>query len=896
MKTLKKLFSVSAIVALLGTLVPMYAFAANYSDELQEAYAYAYTNGITTMNTIDSADMYGSLTRVAMAKMIANYATTVLWLEPDTSASCTFTDVTAALDAQYDNWVTKACQLGLMGQNITAFRPNDLVTRAEFGTTLSRALNHDSDDLEAMNAANPYYKDHLNFLKSEGIMNQIDNPSMTEVRGYVMLMMMRADEGYTPNEKCSLEEMVACALAEDTDACLAACTGDEEGEEQEVKAGTLTVSLGKALEDGTQIPQKWTIKLASVKFSASEVVNVKAVSLKKVGLSAIPAWTKVWFEKDGVRISGRATFTSDGEAVVSFAPALAVKSNETVDLYAEITAGTVWATIQMQSTDVESTAEKVNGSFKTPSLTFADYTVSAVTFTAGWAGWSALSTDNGIELWEFTLNGIAPSRDVIFQSVTLKQTSTADLENLADFVLERNGEVVSDKYTVDGKNVTFKVNDKISKDTASVKYTIKAIANNVDTEADSYKFSLNKTTDLNVVEEETEFRATVTSAWVFGTYTIAWWEMTFARDTSLELSATYPAGSEVTMLKWTIKTNEAISLEDVTLTWNGTEALDTVFSTVYLKIGNSLLTYTPKNTDTNGTDIKFEGSTTVDGTATVKLYGTMKNTAAWTVKFSPLQLASFATAEYVSNGVAVNAAVWNIAANTIDIANTTLNVTRTDGLWGTTLAAWSTDVTLYEVKLSATQWNGVKVTKAAFDITAGASFKNNTTLTLYVDGVAKSSKTYKTSPVTFDGFNVTVDSSTTHTLKVVADFTENLTNAESIKITLNDLTATDALTSNTVNPSSKPVWATFTVSTASAEIASTDANPDATFILAGSTGNNLIAFKVSAKNDSVRLFNLNFNGTNLDSASNYELVDASWTVIATATTSVKPTLASTVTV
>lgn len=78
MKTLKKLFSVSAIVALLGTLVPMYAFAANYSDELQEAYAYAYTNGITTMNTIDSADMYGSLTRVAMAKMIANYATTVL--------------------------------------------------------------------------------------------------------------------------------------------------------------------------------------------------------------------------------------------------------------------------------------------------------------------------------------------------------------------------------------------------------------------------------------------------------------------------------------------------------------------------------------------------------------------------------------------------------------------------------------------------------------------------------------------------------------------------------------------------------------------------------------------------------------------------------------------------
>jgi hypothetical protein len=78
MKTLKKLFSVSAIVALLGTLAPMYAFGANYSDELEEAYAYAYKNGITTMSSIDNANMFGSLTRIAMAKMIANYATTVL--------------------------------------------------------------------------------------------------------------------------------------------------------------------------------------------------------------------------------------------------------------------------------------------------------------------------------------------------------------------------------------------------------------------------------------------------------------------------------------------------------------------------------------------------------------------------------------------------------------------------------------------------------------------------------------------------------------------------------------------------------------------------------------------------------------------------------------------------
>jgi hypothetical protein len=172
-----------------------------------------------------------------------------------------------------------------MGQNITAFRPNDPVTRGEFGTTLSRALNANSDDLASMNAADPYYKDHLAFLKSKGIMNDISNPSATEVRGYVMLMMMRADDSYTPaTEGCTAEELLACVTADDYDACIAACNGEEEGEEeeQEVKAGTLTVKLGDSLDDGASIPQAGTIKLAGVKFTASsDDINIKTVVVKK---------------------------------------------------------------------------------------------------------------------------------------------------------------------------------------------------------------------------------------------------------------------------------------------------------------------------------------------------------------------------------------------------------------------------------------------------------------------------------------------------------------------------------------------------------------------------------------------------------------------------------------
>ncbi|MFA7298684.1 MAG: S-layer homology domain-containing protein [Candidatus Absconditabacterales bacterium] len=142
------------------------------------------------MSTIDNADMYGSLTRVAMAKMMANYAIEVLGKTPNTSIDCNFPDISIALDSQYDNGVTNACQLGLMGVGIDSFNPNGIVTRAQFGTVLSRALYDDVYNVDT----NPYYAEHLAALNQAGIMTMISNPDQLEIRGYVMLMMQRADE------------------------------------------------------------------------------------------------------------------------------------------------------------------------------------------------------------------------------------------------------------------------------------------------------------------------------------------------------------------------------------------------------------------------------------------------------------------------------------------------------------------------------------------------------------------------------------------------------------------------------------------------------------------------------------------------------------------------------
>ena len=91
-------------------------------------------------------------------------------------------------------YIMRSCQLGLMGLDtngkaLSKFRPNDLVTRAHFAAIFSRLLFGDKYD-----GGKPYYEKHIAGLATHGIIKSKQNPDMKERRGYVMLMMMRADK------------------------------------------------------------------------------------------------------------------------------------------------------------------------------------------------------------------------------------------------------------------------------------------------------------------------------------------------------------------------------------------------------------------------------------------------------------------------------------------------------------------------------------------------------------------------------------------------------------------------------------------------------------------------------------------------------------------------------
>lgn len=79
------------------------------------------------------------------------------------------------------------------GTTAMAFNPEGLLTRAEFGTILSRILY--GNEHNSSNPADPmWYAAHLKALKDDGYIKMIDTPLANEKRVYARIMFMRVYE------------------------------------------------------------------------------------------------------------------------------------------------------------------------------------------------------------------------------------------------------------------------------------------------------------------------------------------------------------------------------------------------------------------------------------------------------------------------------------------------------------------------------------------------------------------------------------------------------------------------------------------------------------------------------------------------------------------------------
>lgn len=139
-----------------------------FSEELNYAYLYSYQIWITTIPHINQADIMWSLIRKHMAKMISNYALNELGIKADESRVCNFTDIDNE-NAEMLYYINLACQLGLMWLKSdwtpdNKFSPNEIVTRSQFDTALSRLLYGDEFNVWKNEV---WYSKHLNNLKNK---------------------------------------------------------------------------------------------------------------------------------------------------------------------------------------------------------------------------------------------------------------------------------------------------------------------------------------------------------------------------------------------------------------------------------------------------------------------------------------------------------------------------------------------------------------------------------------------------------------------------------------------------------------------------------------------------------------------------------------------------------
>ena len=166
-----------------------------YSDEENEAYLYACRNWIIDANNIMDARFEEFLTRAEMAKIVSMFALLTDAKKPNTNKDCSnFAASITKYNQKMQNLMVMSCQLEYMWihtenyEPIPDFMPDKYVSRAEFGTILSRTLWADKYEWVS---GKQWYQRHLANLKSENILENID-PNITERRWWVILMIYRS--------------------------------------------------------------------------------------------------------------------------------------------------------------------------------------------------------------------------------------------------------------------------------------------------------------------------------------------------------------------------------------------------------------------------------------------------------------------------------------------------------------------------------------------------------------------------------------------------------------------------------------------------------------------------------------------------------------------------------
>ena len=905
MNLFKKTTATVALVTLVSGIFSA-GVSANSTSEIDAANALAAAGYIN--NHSDDTAAY-NLNQNVLRQEIAAVARGIAGLDKKASCDNTFADVSATTP---NNWacysVEALSDANLIAKN-TNFNPEANITKAEAVAMMVKATF--PDYAYDASKSTSWQEQVVSFAVSKGIVSSFTNYDTAATRGFVFdagneAMIATSNVADNTTTTCDpVEELLglcggnADTTATDTTATTATGTTATDTTATDTTATDTTATdttpvvvnspaLELTLSPSTtakSVPYKGTVNFGSFDFTAgSEDTTINSIKLTRTGLGNRSDFTRVWMEKDGVRVSGRQTVGSDESVYITFSPAYVIKAGETqtLDLVAALNASTTGSqhsfTINSAS-DIDSSVS-VEGIFpiSTPTMTTANYTVVPVAYRPVSSSSSTYRLgDTNVELGQFKIeNGATNDKSVTFKSIALRNEGNGNMSaNLSNLAIYNNGVKVSTDAVVDGRYVTFTLNSLVDFWRTET-YYIRGDVNNVElTAGDTYKLTLRYSNDLIIDETSTGFRSSIwaaVSGWSVSTaytktpmskYTVSGSDIILSKSTTVSSQTVAPGTNEVTLLAADLKVNQDITLENLnvssTMSWT---ALYNTFSSLKLMIGNNIVsTYTPAIWTSTG--FTFEGSATVSSNTTLKIIGNVKTNAnPWTITFWNIAITDFGIKEYASNGntVANQQMVGSANGVATTIGSATLVMTRNDGIANQSVTVGSTSQTLTKFSMRANDVSDVTVSKLKFALTGSTvNTSNITNVKLLVDGSVVSTKNMSTGNADFNDININVAKNSDVEVEVVADFSTAIAVNKTLKLTLSSIEARDSnsitLTGGSITNPSDGVQYTFAAA-GSASLALNSSTPSASILTPSVSETELSRFTLGAQNDSLKLTDL----------------------------------------
>ncbi|MGI6348102.1 MAG: hypothetical protein ACOXZ1_02810 [Patescibacteria group bacterium] len=372
----------------------------------------------------------------------------------------------------------------------------------------------------------------------------------------------------------------------------------------------VTVALSSATPASMAVPNVASrIPFTTLNLTASNdgTAYVDSITVKRIGLSDDDF--KVFAEKNGVKLNTSAKkLNSSDEATLVFSPILTIPAGQTVSVDILVEALSTTPKVAGNSalgiasaSAVSASGATVSGSFPIMGnlMSFTDYTVAELKMELKDSSLDVKVGDENILLGELKVSNI--NRDVILTNVELKNNGSEDLiETISNIRLERDGNIVSNAATYNGKyiNFTFPGNGlELLKENGDATLKIKGdVIAKYEATTPSVIFQLDKNTKVfsgNIGKEKsTGFGVSFADTNATSEVNIESGEITIARTQNSPLGEySYIYGTKnILALEAKIKTEKDIEVEELTIDLNGSlSATSTAIRKVTVKMDNTTI-------------------------------------------------------------------------------------------------------------------------------------------------------------------------------------------------------------------------------------------------------------------------------------------------------------------